>query len=112
MSNLEDIKARVAGHTPGPWRFDADGWLEAEPPSVHGYVISPGPYDHDEVQRLQIEDADGVLIAAAPKLLAALEVVELALADLDKTFDGPEDEDKAIRVISETLRRLMRNALA
>ena len=84
MSTLDDIKKRAEGHTPGPWRFDADGWLETEGPSTNGYVIAPGPYSHDEVQCFQFEEADAELIAAAPKLLAALEAVEGVLSALDE----------------------------
>lgn len=70
---LDDIKARVEGHTEGPWRV----WK-------HGHGLRSAGVEtvwaHEGDEPNQITDwclpADAELIAAAPKLLAALEAVE------------------------------------
>lgn len=81
---LDDIKARVEGHTEGPWRT----WQHGDGPRDSG-VETTWAYDGDEPK--QITDwclpADAELIAAAPKLLNALERVE-ALAILAETTLG------------------------
>lgn len=70
---LGEIKARIEGHTEGPWRV----WKHGSGPRDSG-VETTWAYEGDEPK--QITDwcfpADAELIAAAPKLLAALEAVE------------------------------------
>lgn len=82
MSALEELNASTAGHTSGPWRR----WQHGEGPRNSG-VETTWAYEGDEP--LQITDwclpADAELIAAAPKLLAALEAV-MELANREPRF--------------------------
>ena len=108
MNTLQEIKERAAKATEGPWEWSGDY-------ARHVLAGKSGPvFSCGALLWPSTEDAEFIASARTdiPKLVAAFEAMEVALADLDKTFDGPEDADKAIRVISETLRRLMRNALA
>lgn len=68
---LDDIKARVEGHTEGPWELAGGGeWLSP-------WGIDIGSEDSSSCPTVRPSDAE--LIAAAPKLLAALEAVEALL---------------------------------
>jgi hypothetical protein len=69
-------------HTPGPWVWDCNTLRPAEPnpdvSAVHSILDADGGYGflgshHMETQ--QELDADRALIAAAPDLLAALQIV-------------------------------------
>lgn len=85
MSALDDIKARVEGHTQGPWtpqEYDDNPGDQGvpiigggEPGSMEGHLVAYALTLSNEQQCV----ADGALIAAAPKLLTALEAVEEAL---------------------------------
>lgn len=61
-------------HTPGPWRNDTDGCIYAHEPSVNAEILvcemNPG---EGALTEFDIDNAK--LIAAAPKMLAALEQV-------------------------------------
>lgn len=86
MSALEGIKARTEGHTEGPWRT----WQHGSDPRDSGVETT---WAHDGDEPKQITDwcfpADAELIAAAPKMLAALEAVEtLHTKELGGTPDG------------------------
>ena len=73
MSALEEIKKRAEGHTEGPWRV----WAEA--PRKDGLSIETSwarPGEETELVAECYKAPDVELIAAAPKLLAALEAVE------------------------------------
>ena len=53
-------------HTPGPWAYDKkDGSIGTK----DGLTVTAGAYGYD----IACSDADGVLMAAAPELLDALE---------------------------------------
>lgn len=71
MKELEAIKERVEGHTKGPWEVAAD--LSTWESEEGGFDVGP-----DDAPAVAIVEglADAELIAAAPKLLAALEAVE------------------------------------
>ncbi|WP_461169315.1 hypothetical protein [Arthrobacter sp. Z1-15] len=79
MSALADIKARTEGHARGPWEIRAD---HGESPAVwhdSETAFSIGRCADCGVEAVYAP-ADAELIAAAPKLLAALEAV-LILAE-------------------------------
>lgn len=75
MSALENIKARTEGHTEGPWEADhTDPGVWSQEHIVIGQYTANDGFDSQ-----MWEDgtkADRELLAAAPKLLAALEAVE------------------------------------
>ena len=77
---LAAIKTRAEGHTPGPWELAGGGeWLAP-------WGIDIGSEDSSSCPTVRPADAE--LIAAAPRLLAALEAVEalterFAAADAD-----------------------------
>ena len=73
MSTLDDIKAKVEGHTPGPWVYNLGLGLVEDVPEfdLHRFDIMA-----ISIAKVEESDADGELIAAAPKLLAALEAVD------------------------------------
>ena len=87
MSEMDEIKARVEGHTPGPWevesmdsghsRYETDFWITAGDAgdTVCGMDGLSRATLNERVARNDGK-ADAELIAAAPKLLAALEAVE------------------------------------
>ena len=79
MSALDQIKNRVEGHTPGPWVYHASINRVEDVPEfdLHRFdIMAIG------ISKVEESDADGELIAAAPKLLAALEAVQ-ALPEYD-----------------------------
>lgn len=88
---LDDIKARVEGHTEGPWtpqEYDHNPGDQGvpiigggEPGSMEGHLIAYALTLSDEQKCV----ADAELVAAAPKLLAALEAV-LNLAKREPRF--------------------------
>ena len=80
---LDDIKTRIEGHTEGPWRvWKGDGGRRS--------AVVETAWARDGEEPEQITDycatADAELIAAAPKLLAALEAVETLLAEKYKLY--------------------------
>ena len=97
MSTLEDIKKRAENASPGPWRFDAERWLESEAP-VGEYVIAPGEYSVDVAQPLAVRASDADFIAHSrtdvPKLVAALEAVEGMTGKLLDASDSPPGQDE------------------
>ena len=70
---LDDIKARAEGHTEGPWRT----WQHGDGHRNAGVETT---WAHEGDEPKQITDwcflADAELIAAAPKMLAALKAVQ------------------------------------
>lgn len=69
---LARIKVQTKGHTPGPWVYHADLSRVEDVPEFDLYrfdIMAIG------IAKVEESDADGHLIAAAPKLLAALEAV-------------------------------------
>jgi hypothetical protein len=55
-------------HTPGPWTYDKkDGSIGTQ----DGLTVTAGAYGYD----IACSDADGVLMAAAPELLEALQSI-------------------------------------
>ena len=82
---LGAIKTRVGGHTEGPWEIRGDHdelpavWHDSEAAFSIGRCADCG------VEAVYAP-ADAELIAAAPKLLAALEAVETLLAEKYKLY--------------------------
>lgn len=109
MKELEAIKKRAEGHTEGPWVIAADvpTW-ESEEGS-----FDVGPDDAPTVAVVEgLANAD--LIAAAPKLIAALEAVEklaanFAKADADLYSD---DFNKGHCAGNKTAASLIRQAIS
>lgn len=79
-------------HTPGPWRIDYDEnasphiWIDAE---TEFGVAKIESCDHgDGKETLNQEDWDNArLIAAAPELLAALKLAQVAILSLSRRID-------------------------
>lgn len=105
---LGQIKNRVEGHTEGPWR----SWQHGDGPRNSG-VETTWAYEGDEP--VQITDwcfpADAELIAAAPKLLAALEAVEARLSAWQEHAIGMSAEDCTTRALAFMLRSAIEEAL-
>lgn len=109
MSALEEIKARAEGHTRSPWEVRAD---HGEPPAVwhdSEVAFSIGRCADCGVEAVY-EPADGELIAAAPKLLAALEAVQALAEDAPRqvvfggaTVSGFVIADTILATITEAL---------
>jgi len=75
-------------HTPGPWTWDGRDHLDGGAdgiPSVIYTEVSCGMYCIGGRVHMEISPADRALIAAAPDLLAALEVL-LAFEGWDEFF--------------------------
>lgn len=73
---LDEIKAQVEGHTEGPWQLSylEEGISEIESTGGSHVGLADG------------KAADAELMAAAPRLLAALEAVEALLAEKYKLW--------------------------
>ena len=78
-----------AKHTPGPWRFDGDWWRR---PTIYGGKVEVATINKawfpERDGRGGEQEANALLIAAAPELLEALELVV--------TRCGPHSTDGAI----------------
>jgi len=88
----EENKA-AAGHTPGPWHVGVGGnfhenrvWTAAMRPVVNLCSFSGSPADCCAVAQ-----ANGLLIAAAPDLLAALQQVLAAMEDQSPAAYAPAE---------------------
>lgn len=75
-------QAATARHTPGPWLWDGNRLMPAQPDphrsAVHSILDAEGGFGFlgsDVHQTCAELDADRVLIAAAPDMLAALQAV-------------------------------------
>lgn len=83
MSKLEEMKARVEGHTEGPWEVRSDtheyrgGRFVQVEPKIGSRTICDVTDQHR---------ANAELIAAAPKLIAALEAVGAVAQHLEATY--------------------------
>lgn len=104
---LDQIKNRVEGHTEGPWVYHASINRVEDVPEfdLHRFdIMAIG------IAKVEESDADGELIAAAPKLLAALEAVE---AKLDNYPIPSKAADPTGAVISalEGLEGIIRSAI-
>lgn len=91
MSALEDIKARLATATPGPWFRDSttDGGETTENVVARLWDVArcSGGDTHPDAGRAEQAKADADYIAHSPadmaKLIAALEAVEEVMRKLD-----------------------------
>lgn len=108
MSQLEEIKARVEGHTPGPWGVHADtheyrggDFMQVEP-KVGARTICEVTDQHK---------ANAELIAAAPKLLAALEATLKYLDKLDRLDADMGTEPGEDNISASGVAILMRRAI-
>ena len=92
MSTLDEIKARVEGHAPGPWvactsgRSGGDHWHICANDEAIAHISANDGYDEEQRQ------PNAELIAAAPKLLDALETVEALHRPLEATYFSADDE--------------------
>jgi hypothetical protein len=78
------------GHTPGPWvvaKAVNGNWIEY---GSEGQSIARTFYSHTGYKQ---EDANALLIAAAPDLLAALEALQSEFFPLIRPADYPEIKD-------------------
>lgn len=101
---LDQIKNRVRNATPGPWQNNAPG------------VCCPGvciDSRNGDVQHNMepIRWADAELIAAAPKLLAALEAVQALANNWQKTGERPDMFDAALHHAAIKLHAAITEAL-
>lgn len=80
---LDQIKARVEGHSATPWQVKP--YLYGSDERVRVTSPDDGP-DFNTAEGALPADAE--LIAAAPKLLAALEAVEEQIRDLEEIQAG------------------------
>ena len=93
----------MSEHTPGPWKYgvrrDGSMWLSLGNPEK-------GPHYQGD---LVASEADARLIAAAPDLLAACEVV---VAFLDRLEDGDESLLRIRQRVHAPLRAALEPAIA
>lgn len=85
----------MSKHTPGPWiarKVEGAGW-----PGQRGYAIDFNE-DQEQVVDFVYEEADALLIAAAPELLEALEYV--LSVTIFAGNDGEDAEKKARSAIA------------
>ena len=111
MSTLDEIKARVEAVTPGPWEvIEDEQTVRTEDGEIMFDRSGDGWTDWNRCGR---DDAEFIAHARTdvPKLIAALEAVEAALAGLDEVFNDNSADDQAIRAIAITLRNLITEAL-
>lgn len=126
MGALEELKARVEGHTEGPWHIETDSEQDYEqgiPFSEWPCVLvgpeatDPGEWakTHGETRRIQevaeLSMADAELIAAAPKMLAALEAVEAKLTRWEAEATGKSSQDYTLRAVVTMTRSAIEEAL-
>ena len=109
---LEAIKARVEGHTEGSWEIRGDHdelpavWHDSEAAFSIGRCADCG------VEAVYAP-ADAELIAAAPKLLAALEAVQaLAVELIEKNQHDASFQAWGLRVAGRQVRQAIAEALA
>lgn len=105
---LAQIKVQTKGHTPGPWVYHASiGRVEDVPEfDLHRFDIMA-----TDIAKVEVSDADGELIAAAPKLLAALEAIQKLVDETPRlvcfggeTVCGSIMTDSITEAITEALR--------
>lgn len=107
MSALDDIKARVAAATPGPWEAHLSlnrKWMLI--------LANSGTADEHRVGKIA-DDDDAELITSAPALLAALEAVEAKLKWLDAIQAQSGTEKKNINAggTASVIRAVINEAL-
>jgi hypothetical protein len=96
-------------HTPGPWKYHM-GLYDGMPPHARGYIY---PVDHKiegfnmytDISGDKYEDRDEVeanarLIAAAPELLEALELVRVGL-DMGNADYNPAVKERVAAAIAK-----------
>ena len=94
MSELDDIRKRTEGHTPGPWEFDIEQigscggrpyWGIVTPEVNYSTFIRVGVYADDYrggPRREEECEANGALVGSAPDLLRIATEQEAELAQL------------------------------
>ena len=102
---LDQIKNRAEGHTEGPWQLEEgdEAWEVRAPEGSITWDDHGG-----EVFRNR---ADAELIAAAPKLLAALEAVEKLANNWQKVGKRPDMFDAALHHAAVKLHTAITEAL-
>lgn len=95
---LDQIKNRVEGHTEGPWEV-----------MTHSVCRERNKIWHRVATNTYGPTAE--LIAAAPKLLAALEAVEARLAAWQEQAVGMSAEDCTTRALAFLLHNTIEEAL-
>jgi hypothetical protein len=93
---MSELKA-----TPGPWSVHADVFYQPVIKAPNGFVVATAKVDFGGCERSSEKDAaldtrkaNAHLIAAAPRLYAALEAI------LPCAFDGPE-YDEAVAALAQ-----------
>ncbi|MER2134172.1 MAG: hypothetical protein ABS910_05765 [Arthrobacter sp.] len=105
---LDQIKARVEGHSATPWQVEP--YLH----SMYDRVRVTSPDDGPDFNTAEdVLPADAELIAAAPKLLAALEAVEAEAAALDALADEVMGDElpTGLRLAARGIRKAIEEAL-
>lgn len=86
MGALDDLRARAAGHSAGPWAVEP--YLLSTDSRVRVTSPDDGP-DYNTAEGVLPSDAE--LIAAAPKLLAALEAVQARVSETARSYRKTAD---------------------
>lgn len=103
---LAEIRAVLAGATPGPWLLSGEWIIRAEDEQKDGLEVVPvvGLWDGGDL-RMKADDAR--LIAAAPELLAwCVDTIETLERGLSAATDGLNEQAREI----ERLRKLFDDA--
>lgn len=74
---MQSDKPQTTDHTPGPWvwRWKSGSLHQVGTDRPYGATVLTPTYGYDEGIGIEVSDADDHLIAAAPDLLEALELV-------------------------------------
>lgn len=100
----------ITRHTPGPWDYDMDYIVAADPAGRHPDIYIAEIAHSDEEGRIaspEQQDANRRLIAAAPELLEALDYLLEQSVDMDLKYgiglsEGEEDaRAKALAAIAK-----------
>lgn len=91
----------MSAHTPGPWEIDHDStglivMAENRPVCIHSQQYRDSPlYSEEQAEEVPCDDevlANGLLIVAAPDLLAALQACADYLDCIPESAAGGDDE--------------------
>lgn len=111
----------MAGHTPGPWRYEPNAKHYWDAPFIvwrpegpgHGIVAHCSPYGTPATKEHYDETAaNAPLISAAPDLLAACKAVCDAASEIILLSDKLTNAGAAQYGVASTLKKLVMDAIA